>query len=320
MIVNVSIAVTLAISEYFFPKLVQWHYHEANDKIFDFIFTYLIMAISTFFVIKTLIENYRKEKQTINAANDELGRVNQQLNLLISEKDRIDQTKNKLFSVISHDLRSLAGPISGLSGVLLNNEGDNLNKNTQKIITSINESSKNLNILLENLLAWARIQMHSDKVNPENFSLNNLVHELTDLFQLNAKMKQQELVCKETKDQVVYADVEMTKSIVRNLLSNAIKFSKKGGTVEVCFSENTVLGTVELCVNDNGIGMTRSELKQLQQKDVFFTKNGTNLENGSGLGFIICQEFAEKNHGSIKVKSKAGEGSTFTLSLPKGSE
>lgn len=315
-VINLSMVVILALLEIFHPEWQTWHYTSKTDKIIDFLFTYIIMGASTFFVVRALLVSYQRERHAVELANVELEEMNQKLNSTIAKLEDTDQTKNKLFSIISHDIRSIAGPISGLSEVLIDSENCQLDDGNKKIISSINESSKNLNVLLENLLSWARIQMHSDQANPVHFNLTELVAEVIELFQLNLKFKEQELTFEETEKQIVFADKEMTKSIIRNLLSNAIKFSPKGGKISIYLLVHASQNRIELCVADDGVGMTEEEIEKLTQKDNFFTKQGTNLEKGSGLGFIICQEFAEKNHGAIKVKSKKGEGSTFTLSLP----
>ena len=316
-LINLAFVTILALAELFHPEWVKWHYSSLNDKILDFLFTYIIMGASTFFVVRVLIINYKKEKHAVEVANLELEAVNQKLNSTIAELESTNQTKNKLFSIISHDIRSIAGPIAGLSEVLYTGENNASENMDRKIISSINESSKNLNSLLENLLSWARIQMHSDQANPVQFNLTELVSEVIDLFQPNIKHKQQLLIFNEESAHQVFADIEMTKSIIRNLLSNAIKFSQNGGKIEVSIDSNTTKDMVDLCVADNGIGMTEKEIQQMTQPDNFFTRQGTNFEKGTGLGFLICQEFAEKNNGGIKVKSKPRDGSSFTLSLPK---
>ncbi|MFA9389177.1 MAG: sensor histidine kinase [Prolixibacteraceae bacterium] len=306
----------LALSGIYHPEWVQWTYPDEKSKLLDFLFTYLMMSIASFLIIRSLLVNYQKERAEVGKVNNELLMVNEVLQSTIKKMERIDQTKNKLFSIISHDIRSVASPITGLSEVMIEVRNQNLDTKQLQTIHHINESSRNLNVLLENLLAWARIQMETSAVEPVTFNLNEVVKNSIEAFKTNLQIKKQKVVYNETDNVLVNADVEMIKSIVRNLISNAIKFSNNGNEISINLSVNQNSKFVELTFNDYGIGMSEDEVNRLLDRNHFFTKQGTNLEKGSGLGFIISQDFAEKNGGSIDILSNQGEGSTFTLKLP----
>ena len=313
---NMIIILCLTLSDFFFPEWVLWHHASRLDRALDFIFTYVIMGIATFFIFRTLLKEYSKERELVSEKNRELLALNERLKAIISEMKKIDQTRSKLFSVVSHDIRSFAGDINNFSGLLLDSEhSGNKNRETE-YKHYIYNSSINLKSVLENLLSWARLQMESIPVNIEQFDLKTTVENILFLFEYAYKEKRINVELQCNTNVAVVADVEMVKSIIRNLISNAIKFSHPGGIISISIEKKESSDFVLLRVTDQGIGMTANELELLQTPDDYFTKYGTQKEKGTGLGFIISREFAEKNKGYLTVTSKAGVGSTFTLGLP----
>lgn len=223
----------------------------------------------------------------------------------------INQSKNKLFSIIAHDLRS---PLNTLTGLLelVNNQL----VNEQEFKGLVDELSKNVSYtsqLLNNLLHWASNQMERQVVNPQYINIHQLIENNIILANKNAILKRISLEYKKENDYQVWADKDMIDLVLRNLISNAIKFTLVGGLIrlDTVMRENNVLVSVQ----DNGIGMSAQALDNLFKYQMHST-NGTNGEKGSGLGLILCKEFVEKNGGRIEVVSEPNKGTTFTFTIP----
>lgn len=181
----------------------------------------------------------------------------------------------------------------------------------------IYESSGNLNSVLENLLSWSRLQMDNQKVIVRAFNLCDLVEQCIGLFKFYLEEKQIQLHYKNSEKCIVLGDYEMINSIIRNLISNAIKFSHSGGLINIETKVSKKNGFIELVIEDHGIGISQKELAMIDKGDVNCSKPGTKMEKGSGIGLSICKEFAARNNGYIHVSSTEGEGSCFTLGLPR---
>ena len=223
-------------------------------------------------------------------------------------------TKDKFFSIISHDLRS---PLSGLMGILdiLNTEYESLEEKEKKeFITDAAVVSKTTFTLMENLLEWSRIQTGKINYQPEMLRIQRLVDNLAMLYDQNLKNKEIEFINNIKPDLFAFADKSMTETIFRNLISNAIKFTYSGGKIKVTNDiENDM---VIIKVKDFGVGIEQENIPKLFRVDAGFSTKGTKEESGTGLGLIICKELAEKQKGKIWVESKKGEGSTFYFSVP----
>jgi len=238
---------------------------------------------------------------------DKISKINEELIQTIS-------TRDKFFSIISHDLRS---PLGGLMGILdvLNSSYENLDETEKKeIISDAALVSKTTYTLMENLLEWSRIKNGTISYYPEMLKIHQSIDNIASLYGQNLKKK--EILFTNNTDplQLAYADKSMTETILRNLVSNAIKFTNQGGSIQV-FSEvkdkMLILG-----VRDSGVGIEQGSVPKLFRVDVSFSTKGTAKESGTGLGLIICKELAEKQGGEIWVESKKNEGSTFYFSVP----
>jgi signal transduction histidine kinase len=228
------------------------------------------------------------------------------------ELERLNQVKDKFFSIISHDLRS---PINALAGLL-----DLLDKGAVKpeeLPSHVKELKSRFNhtrTLLNNLLDWTLLQMDKLNVQPTRIDLHRIVEENIQLMGSDSS-KQIKLVNQVPTDVFPYADSNTTNLVIRNLMTNAIKFTNDGGTVALSAVDR---GNVyEISVTDNGIGINADVMKILFDKTAPYTTRGTANEKGTGLGLILCKEFVEKNGGKIWVDSKPGQGSKFTFTLPK---
>jgi signal transduction histidine kinase len=187
------------------------------------------------------------------------------------------------------------------------------------IINNINKSGTHLSNLLANLLQWSRTQTGKIEFNPDKVLLNNVVNDNINLIKLHADKKNINLCSSVAENLCVFADPNMTTTIMRNLITNAIKFSGLGG--EVFISAEHIGDQVNISVRDNGIGLSPDDISKLFRIDVHNATIGSSKEKGTGLGLILCKEFVEINGGRIWVESTEGIGSNFSFSLPfyKGS-
>ena len=233
-----------------------------------------------------------------------------QKNAALEESNNV---KNKLFSIVSHDLR---GPLISLKGIL---DMIDMESMTTEDLKKFNEQvAGRLHItvdFLDNLLQWSRMQIQGDKLvlKPEKFALHPLLVSTTQVLRADSDRKNIHVSIDETSGLEVFADMDMMQTVVRNLVSNAIKFTHPGGKVSIAaLSKN---GHVAVRVTDTGIGIPEANIEKLFTLGGVTVK-GTQLERGTGIGLAVCKEFVERNGGTIKVESKVGTGTTFEFTIP----
>ncbi|HLN72246.1 MAG TPA: PAS domain S-box protein [Prolixibacteraceae bacterium] len=227
----------------------------------------------------------------------------------------MNSTKDKFFSIISHDLKS---PFYGLIGLsdMLKNEAYSLDRLTvAEFADLINSTIVQSYNLLENLLEWARTQENKIAFIPSTLLLHQLVDDIFELKGDNAKKKNIRLLNLIPENQAIMADRNMLTTVIRNLVANAIKFSYFDQSVEISCLENETY--VEITVRDYGQGISKEDQQKLFKLDTNFSTNGTANEKGTGLGLLLCKEFVEKHHGEIWVESDWGCGSRFSFTIPK---
>jgi len=243
--------------------------------------------------------------------------VNQRLNSkqkkMIEELELLNATKNRLFSIIGHDLR---GPIGNMVEILkLINDGivDEEKQKKEIIPELLKVSGFTLN-LLENLLIWAKNQREDISINKELFDINEIIIKSIEINKINADKKKISLQNDLEEKVLINADKEMITTVLRNLISNAIKFTKENGLVktEVIKEESFI----KVVVVDNGIGIKKDNLDKLFKMDTNITTFGTTGEKGTGIGLILCKELIEKNNGKIWVESEENIGSKFIFTIP----
>jgi len=238
-----------------------------------------------------------------------------QLKKLADELTEMNAMKDKLYSIIGHDLRSPFNSILGFSELLSESYDDFSDGERKQFAFNINLASKAAFNLLENLLEWSRIQLGRTPFSPEELDLNLLVSETFHGLKLVATTKGIELIDKTVPGQRITADKNMLNSILRNLVSNGIKFTAPGGRVVVGATIDDQ--EVGLSVTDNGIGIPEPMVKKLFRIDNLISTPGTANEKGTGLGLILCKEFIQKHGGTIQIKSEPGEGATVLLKFPR---
>ncbi|WP_370090469.1 ATP-binding protein [Ekhidna sp.] len=255
-------------------------------------------------VLAAIIYKYYRSKAKINRI---LGEQK-------AELERLNSTKDKFFSIISHDLRS---PVAGFHGIsqmikmmVQTKQTDQLLEMTEHIDSSVDQLSK----LLDNLLNWAMQQQGHIPNVPEKLNLKEMSDELVKVLSNMAQGKSIELVTDVPKNMELWSDKNTTMTILRNLVNNALKFTPEGGEVGIKASEENGMAKIE--VYDTGVGMPKDKLKKLFQLQDKKSTYGTSGEKGLGLGLQLVHEFMEMNNGKIEVDSEEGKGTTFTLWLP----
>jgi two-component system, sensor histidine kinase and response regulator len=226
-----------------------------------------------------------------------------------------NETKDKMFSIISHDLLGPFGNIRESLDLIVTDQVQMDQESLHQFIKALWNTTGNAYALLENLLYWARNQQGRMVYNPRLLDLNLIIHETYSLLAGMAKHKDISLKTNLIKVYEVFADKNAVKTILRNLVSNAIKFSESGGKI-ITKAQDAGDGFVEVSVKDNGVGMDAGTLKKLFTKAKNEPKWGTKGEKGVGLGLALTKEFVEKHNGRIWVESEQGQGSTFFFTLP----
>lgn len=260
------------------------------------------------------------QKEIIQEKNTQLEVSNRELKNSEKELRELNATKDKFFSIISHDLRNHLTALLGFSDMLYRSFKKFDDEKKHKYTRSIDQAAKDLYDLLENLLQWARTQTDVLECKPRTFDLGVLIPEIISTYNLNAKKKNINLSWEICKNTYAYADKNMVRTVMRNLISNAIKFTKKDGEIRV--TANGKDGFVEVSVLDTGVGINSENKDMLFKIGKARSTRGTAKEKGTGLGLIICKEFIEKNNGRIWFESPIPDGSKkgsvfrFTLPIP----
>ncbi|WP_378176492.1 ATP-binding protein [Aquimarina sp. SS2-1] len=229
----------------------------------------------------------------------------------IRELNESNEVKNKLFSIISHDLKN---EIHGLEGSLnLMKEEVISTEEFKEIVPLLANRTHQTSILLNNLLNWSKSQMKELNANPTTFDIAEVINSKFTFFKPKAEKKDIRLINK-LESTLIFADKDMFGIVAQNLIANAIKFCNPGDSIALVSKEKG--DHYEICFEDTGIGIDPANIQKLFAEDTFTTK-GTENETGTGLGLKICKELIELNQGKIKVESKPGKGSVFSVSLPK---
>lgn len=238
--------------------------------------------------------------------------------LILSKTEELQRTiagRDKLYSVIAHDLRSPMGSIKMvLNMLILNLPSEKIGAEMYELLTMTNQTTEDVFSLLDNLLKWTKSQIGKLNVVYQDVDLVEVTDGVIEIFSMVASLKKIRIREMKPEKMMVNADIDMLKTVVRNLLSNAIKFSKENSEVLVKMEE--VDGMAVVSVQDYGCGISEEGQKKLLHTDTHFSTFGTNNEEGSGLGLLLCKDFVVKNGGKLWFTSKEGEGSIFSFSIP----
>jgi PAS domain S-box-containing protein len=252
----------------------------------------------------------------IGIIRDITDRVEAEEAVLRNEKELEEQnaTKNKLFSIIAHDLRSPFSNIIGLSDYILDSIDFIDKKDLNRFVSTINNSAKSSLNLLDNLLNWAKSQTGQLETEFIKLNIKQVVDATISQAHAWAQVKGIKLLNKVNPEIKAFADENLLRTVIRNLISNSIKFTEKEGVIEVYATEFET--NIEICVSDNGVGMSKEKLGELFSKGKKKSTLGTSKEKGSGLGLMLCRDFVILLGGELWAKSEEGKGSSFYFTLP----
>lgn len=227
----------------------------------------------------------------------------------------LNATKDKFFSIITHDLKSPFNGILGFSEILTEQLSKKDYDGIEEYGSIIHQSSQKAMNLLTNLIEWSRAQSGRMDFNPEYVEISSLLNEIYEISNVSALEKSIRLTKEVPRHVSVLLDKEMISSVIRNLISNAIKFTHPGG--EVVIRAELLDRELQIFVKDNGVGIGSQYIDKLFRIDEAYSAKGTNNESGTGLGLLLCKEFIEKHKGKIWVESAPDKGSTFYFTIPK---
>jgi len=259
-----------------------------------------------------------------NILDDDLGLLEEQAKQLVYLSNKLQESEEKLqklnaskdrfFSIISHDLKNSFFSVMGLSKILADPENDDSEQKKMETAQMLHNSSKKLYAFLENLLSWARVQRGEIEFEPEINNLYDIVAEVNYLFK--PKAEQNGIILKSYIDENtdIYCDANMLKTILRNLISNALNFTSPNGMVTVDAIKNKE--GITITVKDTGIGISKENIKKLLMIDSKHIGTNVKGEKGTGLGLILCNEFVEKHNGKLWIESELGVGSRFNITIP----
>ena len=243
----------------------------------------------------------------IKQSREKIRKTNEQLK-------ELNATKDKFFSIIAHDLKNPFNTLLGFSKLLFENAPNYTTDQIQQYAQIMNHTAKQSYALLENLMQWAKSQTEKIKIIPRNSSMNELLSITIPIVNGSALKKNITIESNISTEDIVYADNSLTATILRNLLTNAIKFTHANGKITVSTQRKDIF--LEVSITDTGVGIEPMNIDKLFRIDSKVTSHGTDNEEGTGLGLILCKEFVEKQGGTIWANSEVGKGSTFTFTLP----
>lgn len=273
-----------------------------------------VIAVYSFFKLRRSTLILKQQHTVINEQKDLIEESFKKLQLSEKSLSRINAAKDKLFSIIAHDLRSPFNAILGFSNELRESYENYDNEQRKNMIALISSSSESTLFLLENLLNWARSQSESIQLNRNTHLLKALINESIAPYLGSAEIKAlstQNLIPEGIK---VLCDKDTIKVVISNLYNNAIKFSSPNGRITI--NAEIIENKVQVCISDSGIGMSQNLIHALFDIDNKVQRPGTSNEKGTGLGLILCKEFIDNNDGRIWVESEENKGSKFYFTLP----
>ena len=330
-IYNIIFSFTLSMACYLLVCTI-WKNYDYNLEKAHYYFYIFNHVLPIFFIFYGLLliknENTRYQEQ-MRDKNWQLRRSNLKIlrqkaditgkSALLEEQTQqlteLNSLKNKLFSVIAHDLKA---PLYALRNLFRNVQIYNLPGEEIKMLVPevVNELTYTTG-LMENMLQWAKSQMQAESVKLQLLDVAGIAREVLQLLRLQAEAKNIYISSTIEQPIFVYADKDMINLVMRNLLSNAIKFTPIDGSI--CVEARDLRSCIEISVQDTGTGISQEGLQRLNAENYYSTR-GTGGEAGTGLGLMLCKEFLSKNGGRMNIQSTPGKGSIFSFTLPKGNE
>ncbi len=268
-----------------------------------------LLVIGGFLIINS--KKNARANRLLKIKNMELEELNQTINRQKNELENSNLVKTKLFGIVAHDLR---GPVNSMQSLLyLLREHDLSKKELDELTADMENSITENSTLMDNLLGWTKSQMEGHQVSKQTFKLQICVRAVTENFKTRCREKNILVVMDIPQEMELYADYNMIKLVIRNLFANSLKFSKSNSTITIVAKEQG--NHVQISVIDEGVGIP-DEHKSKIFNSIHFTSNGTENEQGSGLGLSLCKEFIESHNGSIWFESEVNKETIFTFEIP----
>ncbi|HEY3369674.1 MAG TPA: ATP-binding protein [Prolixibacteraceae bacterium] len=274
-------------------------------KTFGFVVA-LLLLMFVFLIYKKYLDKIK--------LNRLLEEKNQQIELSEQELRLLNAAKNKFFSIIAHDLKNPFHTVMGYAYLLSKDYNLFKEKERREFANDIYHSANNILRLLENLLEWSKSQTGRLNFTPIETEFGRILENSVSVLRPLAETKKIQLNFNCKDDLKVFADPLMIETVLRNLINNAIKFTPDNGSIGIAVEQ--IENKVRINVSDTGVGISEEDLQNLFHLDSKVKRKGTNNEDGSGLGLILCKEFVSKNNGNIWVESIQGKGSSFNFTVP----
>ncbi len=275
-------------------------------------YIYIITGIVSWFILAITLIVYLNSRKT-KAKNQQLHEQNLAIAKQKEQLEVSNDVKNRIFSIIAHDLR---GPIGSLQGffMIIEEFYVDIPEDLKQILSQLRTENAQVSTILDNLLNWAKTQMAELKPKLQEVNINLLVEENIKLLQRSAEAKNIQIIDEVPEGLVAQSDLEMTKIVLRNLIQNAIKFTKQNGKIHIQahLRDDT---TVEITVKDSGVGMSEEKISTLFSLKNNKSTYGTNNEKGTGLGLILCNDLVKICNGQLEVASEINKGTTVTITL-----
>ncbi len=268
--------------------------------------TAFLLLLLVFFISLKYFDKL-KSNQLLREKNQLIALSEQELRLL-------NASKNKFFSIIAHDLKNPLHAVLGYSSLLSKNYDLYTENERRKFAGDIHQSTNNIFRLLQNLLEWSKSQTGRLEFAPFEIEFRRILENSVSVLHTLAEQKKIQLTFNSSNDLKVFADPIMIETVLRNLINNAIKFTPENGQIEITTEETEYQAVIK--VNDTGVGISEEDIPNLFRIDSKVKRRGTNNEDGSGLGLILCREFVDKHNGAIWVESTPGKGSSFSFTIP----
>jgi two-component system, sensor histidine kinase and response regulator len=307
-------SISFSMISYFILSVVLTKYTYQLEQInfLGYLINHALAIVYIFYGLYLIKKENANYETSLMLSNAVLQKNNEEIQKQAQELDQLNSLKNKLFTVISHDLKA---PMYALRNLF-----DDMQKQdmpAEEIKSLIPDVKNDLNYtvsLMDNLLHWAKSQMQAHTVNADAHNVKEMIDEVMQVLYLQAEAKKIHIENKVLDGYNIWADRDMINLVLRNLISNAIKFSPSGGKISIGTHEQPVF--TEIYVKDAGKGISKEEMKKIAG-DEFYSSNGTAQEQGTGLGLLLCKEFLARNNGELRIQSEPGKGSIFSFTLPK---
>lgn len=299
MLVNLAVVSGLFYYQYHNPDQLQGRYNSLYVRYLDAVFLYTLSLLFVYVLMRTLTNQYNRERFLVEERSAALKHSNSAL--------------NRLFSILAHDLRS---PLNSIQSYLeLSLHTDLTEDETRMVNQGLLKETKYTGQLLTNLLSWSKSQMEGMHVKLQQIFLAEAIKETLALKRSLAAQKNITIETSIPEEMMLTADRDMLELVIRNLLNNAIKFTPSGGLIQIIAEKSADGDTCRVCISDTGIGIAGDRINNifcLQSENTF----GTNQEKGIGLGLVLCKDFMDIQHGEIRLESTLGKGSQFYLTFP----